>query len=474
MTEPATAPETPETESRVSRKILLAVLAVLVVVLLAMFVVSRSGLDKALVKQQLDAFARSIAENARAQGRDVHFTYEDVAIHGSFSGRHATVINPQLSVKPLPGPTPVKPDDEMQIRTASFDIFPRAMDLSALKLVFDKPIDFVTPTAPEKKLMTVASHDAFTADVALTRQDNRPFITVDEKVPANIDVTYMRIQEARGEEEATPTLVPVFETLHVAQQPGGNMKMSLAQDGSGLGSSQVDMRGITLTPDAQPDGKISIGDITGDWSHVIDAQQRHVIHVTSHVGDVTGPQEILPYAPLSFTMAADYAGPAPQAPADAAAGHPAADATFKLSQFTLSSQQSKLDAKADFTATSADVLPVGTAQVTLSNVPFVLAQLHKYGFLNEENQPLIEDMAALITGSRLEDLKDADININRQHGGAFSIGKTTFEELFAVVLKDSMSKQFNRVPAPVPVPQLPKPGAPAPAKLPVVEEGTRG
>ena len=476
MTEPSsTDPVTPETESGSSRKILIAVVALLLVVLAAAFIVSRSGLDKALVRQQLDAFSTSLTESARKNGRDVHFTYADIAIRGSFSGRHAVVLGPQVTIKPLPGPNgPVKPDDEMQIRTESFNIYARAVDLSALRLSFDKPIDFFDGATAGKKLMTISSASPFTADIALEKQDGRSFLTINEQIPDAIDVNYLRVQQAQGEEEATPTLVPVYETLHITQQSGGSMKLALAQDGSGLGSSSLDLHHIVLTPEVQPEGKIQIDEIVNDWSNTLDAQQQHHIHLAGHLGDVNGPAELLPYAPISVTLAADYDGvTAPQTAADAAAAQAAETSSFKLSKFTIATKESTLDAKADFSAAANDVLPVGNATITLSNVPFVVGELRQYGFLNAENLPLVQDFVLLVTGSRLDELKDTQVDVNRARGGSFTIGKTTFEELFAVVLKHSVAQHLNQpqpsvVPRPLSTPPL------APSQKIHVDEGARG
>ena len=58
--------------------------------------------------------------------------------------------------------------------------------------------------------------------------------------------------------------------------------------------------------------------------------------------------------------------------------------------------------------------------------------------------PILE----LATGQKIADVTDAVIDVKRVRGGAFSIGKTTFEELFATFLKAAMTKNPAVVPAP--------------------------
>ena len=93
-------------------------------------------------------------------------------------------------------------------------------------------------------------------------------------------------------------------------------------------------------------------------------------------------------------------------------------------------------------------------------------------------------------------MKDLDIAIKRERGGAFQIGKTTFEELFATILKQAMqsksggaviipsSKEVPPAPtvpntvAPAPqsklVPQLPPADKPRLSPIEVRDSGVRG
>ena len=91
-----------------------------------------------------------------------------------------------------------------------------------------------------------------------------------------------------------------------------------------------------------------------------------------------------------------------------------------------------------------------------------------------------------VTGSAPEQLKDVVIPVERARGGSFKIGNTTFEELFAVFMKQAIdtkaaqpeegahpADQQGAVNPPL-VPQLPAADKPKSAPIEVPDHGVRG
>lgn len=465
MTEQTPAPEEKATTSK--RKYILLVVGVVMLALLAGGIfASRMGLDKALVRQRLDALATRLHEEGKKEGRDITLRYKDVAIVGSFSNRHAVIVAPELSIKPLQETgKKTDPAENLIVRTDEISVYPRAVDLSKVKLHLEKPIDFLDASDESRKLLAVSSAQGFEIDIAQSEKDNRPYLEVTHDVPTEIELEYLREKQAQGEEDATPEIVAVYETLKITQAAGGVAKSNMAQDGSGLGSSEVKLSDIALIPQVQPEGAIRIADVSGEWTHVLNEKKHHALTAKLHVGDITAEEGVLPYAPISLTLDAEYEGAAPQTAQDLSAIR-AQESSLKLHKFALRTKQAKFAATADFIANATDVLPVGMATLTLSNVPFVLAELQKYGLLDSRGKALLDEVLSLTTGTPIAEMKDAEIEISRARGGSFAIGKTTFEELFATVLKHSLSRPAT-APAPKPVPA-------APEKDIKVEEGARG
>lgn len=464
MTDETAAPEVKERS--IARRVLVIALLVIAAIILVGFLASRSGLDKALLRQRLDAFAADLAAKGVKDGRDVQFTYRDIEITGNFSNRHAVILSPQLSIKPLDGQAANAPaGDDLIVRTDEVAIYPKAVDLSEVTVRLAKPIEFLDAADASRKLLTISSAEPFDAEVERHTRDARDYLTVTHTMPTSIDLTYLREKQAEGQEDATPTIVPVYETLTLTQAAGGIIRTDMAEDESGLGEAQVKLSDLVLTPEVEPEGAIRIATISSDWKHSLNEKNHHVVDVKMQVGDITAAPEMLPYAPLALVLDATYEGAAPQTAQDLAAIR-AQESSIKLNRFALTTKEAQLTATADFVASATDILPVGMANIAITNVPYVLAELRKFGLVNPGNEPLIADIATLVTGTPYTEITDATIEINRVRGGSFAIGKATFEELFATVLKNSMQRRMNSVPVD-PVEQKDVPAI-------TTEEGLRG
>ncbi|MES2984812.1 MAG: DUF2125 domain-containing protein [Pseudomonadota bacterium] len=474
------------------RGLVLPVAALIVVIAVGGFVASRAGLDKALVKQQVDNFIVQMKERGRAQGRDIDITYGDLEVVGSFASKHVVIHNPAMAVKPIERkpavPGAQKKIDAVVVTTPTLAIYPRAVDLSSLRIQLAEPINVAAEEAPEKSLLKVTSNVPLQFDVSKTTKENVEYTDVAYESPSQMDFVYLREEQAKGEEEKTPSLVPVYDTLHIATAQGSGMSSSMAGDASGLGKANINFKDLVITPQAAPEGAIKIAEVTADWSNALNEQKLNVISMTSKVGPVTSDNTAAPYLPVTLQLDATYEGTLPKTP-EAIAASKAQESLLKLKMFSLTTKDASLSATADFTASAADVLPVGKATITLTNTPYVLAELHKQGVLNEANTALMGTVLQLVTATPLDQLKDATIPIERARGGAFKIGQTTFEELFAVFLKQAMQNKAGAAPtivvpegatvtppagqAPL-VPQLPAADKPKAAPIAVPDHGVRG
>ena len=419
------------------------------VLVVAGVVVSRSGLDKALLRQQMDAFATALHTNGERQGRDVTLTYGEVGIEGSFSKKHGIVHDVKLTIKPMhPNGVSAPGDESLVVSTPIAEVYPKSVDLSALQVQLPQPLDFTSEREPEKKLLTITTNTPLTLDVVQAQENTVDTLALKHSFPTQIDFTYLREHQAEGAEDATPTIVPVYKKLTMTLAPGGVVQSKFTVDGKGLGQGNVDLRDIQLQPESVPNGAVKINEIVGNWSNSINDKKRRIAALKLHVGDITASPDMLPYTPISLAVDATFDGldgqPAPQ---DVAA-ITAPQSVIKLSQFALSTKDAKLTAQADFVTNSGDILPEGTANITLTNVPYVLKELRDNGIVNAQNEVMVVPILELATGQKIADVTDAVIDVKRVRGGAFSIGKTTFEELFATFLKAAMTKNPAVVPAP--------------------------
>lgn len=461
------------------------------------FFASRMGLDKALVKQQVDAFIASAESKAKESGRDLKITYKDLEVVGSFTKKHVVLQAPELVVQPSGAAAMADgaKQDAVKIATEKLEIFPQSADLSSLRIEAPAPFTVTDMAAPEKLLLTVTSNAAPALTVARSKQGEIEYSSLDYRAPGQMEFKYLKeadaeiameeaVEAAEGTSEeaakAEAAPAPTYETLTVAMAAGSGFKANMAQDKSGLGTASLDITDLVMTPSQSPESAVKAPKIKGEWSNALNEKKLNVVKALLEAGPITSADAALPYQPVTVAIDGAFEGPITNTP-EAVANAPAQSAVMTLKTFKIETKDSTLNASANFTASASDMMPVGSATLSLSNVPYVLAELRKVGMVNDSNGPMIEAMLQKITGSPIAELTDVNIAIDRPKDGAFKVGSTTFEELFAVMLSHAMSGQQapaagtpDAAPAPSHTPQLPPADAPRAAPIEVPNHGDRG
>lgn len=455
--------------SRISKKLASILLAVAVLGV-AVVLLLRSGIDRDQLQKQVDAFATSLHERAEQHGRDVTLTYGAIDIEGGLTQRHGVIRDVKLTIQPMDSSGTDK-NVPLVVGTAVVEIYPDSADFSAVEIRLPQPIDFTNEGDSAKKLLTVKADIPLTLALAQMEKDATKYLDLTHNVPTKTELTYLREQQTRGEEDETPELVPVYKTLTVTAAPGGEIRSHTSMDDQNLGVIAVNIKGLRLLPEGVPNGEIDIAEILLDSSKLVNEKGQTVGALKVRVGEITAAAEFLPYAPISLTVDGSYESA--KTPQDLAAIASSA-ASVKLSDFTLTTKEAKLMAKGDFTSKSSDILPEGAANITLTNVPYVLKELRENGVVNDTNEGFVVPVLEMTTGQKIADITDAVIEIKRSQGGAFAIGKTTFEELFAAMLKNALAQaQPKPITAP-PAATSPEKKAPGKDGARMLEDSARG
>jgi hypothetical protein len=474
------------------RSLVLPIGGAILLLLLLGFFASRAGLDKALVKQQVDDFIVQLKEKGEARGRNVVLSYKEIDVAGGLLDKHVVILEPVLSIQPLhpessQGAGEKQSIDALRFTTAALHIQPKSSDLSALQVVAKDPIGVASIAEPEKPLLTLTASEAFKVDIGQLTEANEQFTATQMTLPAELKFVYLRETQAEGQEDTTPTLVPVYETLTLNTAPGGTVSGLIAQQESELGEIKVALADIVLTPEKAPEGSIRIARFDAQISNRTNEKAMHVMKAFAAIGPVTSAAADMPYQPIQLNLDATFEGAAPQTPQAAASAAPQ-EAIMTLKQFSLTTKDASVQATANFTSSAGDVLPVGNATLSLSNVPYVLAELRSQGILDAASDAMVGAVLERISGLPLAELKDLTIPIERAKGGAFKIGNSTAEELFALLLQQALQQPGAVTAAPVDgvesedqgavdvplVPQLPDADAPKAAPIAVPDPSVRG
>lgn len=435
--------ETAPRRSNHSRRIIIGTLSVVVLLIAAAILASKTGLDRALVRKQLEAISAQIKAGAAAQGRDVTFTYGEVEIAGSFGSKHAVIHQPVLEMKPLEAEGFTQPEGDapktLRITSDSMHVYPEGSNLSAVRVEMPQPIDFTTIEEPEKKLLTLSSDTPLAVRYATTTLNNAPVERLQFTAPEETKFTYLREQVAQGPEEQTPTITPVYETL-VLNMDSGEGELTLHRDRSGLGEAMLEMKNVRIAPQSAPkEGLVTIDQISSQWSNERNAQNLNVVNSRFMVENINADPALLPYAPISASAEVIYEGALPTSQEELASMQ-AQQSAFKLKTFNISTKDATFSANADFVATAEDRLPVGMANVTVTNLPFIMGELKKFSLVSDDREQIIATLLQQVTGTPYGEMKDVVVDVQRTRGGSFKIGQSTFEELFATLLQASLGK----------------------------------
>lgn len=476
MTE--TTPNAPSSKPRSLTPLI--VLGILLIVILG-FVASRQGIDRALVKQALDNLAAQLKERGNAQGSDFTLTYGELEVTGGFTNKHVVVHDPVLEVKPKAGVAVSSPVGRtapkgLRISTEKAEIYADASDMSSVRVDFPSMINFVGIDDQEKSLLKISANEPLEFTSTQQKEGDALHQIVAFKAPTNMELTYLRESQAKGEEDKAPTVTPVYETLNVASSSGSGFSSDMLADGSSVGVAKVYFNNLVLTPKETPQNAIRIGEVTGEWSNLLNADKSNSLRAALKFGPVASDSKDVPYLPVMLDFDASYTGPSMHGPEAGQASAAPMQSVMTLKGLSLTTKDAKLSGAANFTASAGDVLPVGSARLTLTNVPYVLGELRKYGIVNPQNEQGISDVISKIAGVPIAQVKDLDIPIQRPQGGSFRIGNATVEELLALLMKGAMQQQGQTAPAtsaPI-APKLPDANRTKSAPIPIKDPSTRG
>ncbi len=429
------------------QKLLLPVLIGLVVILVVGFLVSRAGLDKELVKRKLDETIAVIKEKGRAQGRDIDIRYGELEVAGGTLDKQVIVHQPVLTIKPLDR-EPLKPNeaakpDSLVVTSEMLVITPKSLDMSSLLFSLPKPVDVAAEQAPQTSLLKIESNTPIEATVTQKTVGGLPHTAVTHALPTTIDLIYLRERHAEGVEDAAQTITPVYETLTLTMDAGGLVNTEFTTDGSLLGAADVALSNLKLIPKAAPEGTISVATVKGHWSNALNENNVNALNVSAEFGPVSAAEGLMPSAPLYFGMDFGFEGVLTKHTKQAVSKEEAGKATINLKKLTFTSKDAGLSAQGMFSALPSDMLPVGSGNIKVTNVPATLALLRSNGMIEESNEGVTLSVLEKAAGAPLETLTDVDIPIQREKGGQFVVGKTTFEEIMSIVLQQMMRNKMS-------------------------------
>jgi hypothetical protein len=431
------------------KKFILPVFLLVVAIGAGAYFASKAGLDKALFKQALDGWIEQSEKRAAADGMDLKIAYDEVTIAGGFTDRHAVIHNLRAT-KTTPEATPA----EVTYRTADVLFFPKDADFKSFTLRLPTPLEKME-NGQSEVTASLVSETPLVIEVEPITRNGENYQQISHQIPAKLTIKYLVGQDATGAEEATPTLTPRYESVEITSE-NGMVNYLTHEQTLLLAQTSFLANNIRIVPIGNEQKTVTIAAISSNFEDNLNPKENNKMMLDFTLDNLVAKDEYISNTPISLTVNFAYQGAMPETPEQLAAATPQ-QTSFKLSNFALHTKAAKLDATADFVASSDDILPVGTATVTLTDIPAWRTILTEAELSDVKIEEVANTFLLRATGQRLVDAKDVTIDVNRARGGAFEVGKTTLEEVMAIVFGGM------RTPLDAPVPVVPAPAA-APQK----------
>lgn len=409
-------------------KFVLPVILVIAGVAALGYFASKAGLDKALVKREVDAWIERSKQHAAAEGYELSITYSDVSIEGGLTDGHARISD--MTIITVPTAEGKAGENSVTLTTAEVNLEPRSANLRNVDVVLPKPVRLFEGTNAHETI-ALSANEPLTFEVKQIDRRGKAYNRIAHSFPDVVELRLLAGKDAAGKEEETPDLTPRYDVLNIVLD--GEGQVTTSNERSDIGDSELNLRNIVVTPVGHEEGTVKVAGFRSVWSNELNENNLNVINAELALEDVTANPEFLPYAPINANLKLHFEGAMPSTPEEFASIRTQQTA-FKLSEFSFFTKDAGISATADMVASSEDILPVGMANLSLTNVQEWRKILKETNALNDKDEQVINTLFIRIAGETLPAAKDVSIDIQRAREGSFQIGHITFEELLAILM----------------------------------------
>lgn len=374
--------------------------AVVVIALLGYFT-SRAALSVEMVNARLSAWGDVMKESAARKGYDASFTYGTVSIEGGLFSKRAVVADPKLTLS----------RNNKLVRsftTSVFEIQPDTGEMEKLRLVFAAPLTMKLEDEASQRFEAVS--------------------------PIEVEVT--KVPNGQAYEAFVPTQVNIFKGGDGADSiPSMTFETKLGSKVTGfIGSdSEEYTQHITLLPStlkmADRTMRVASLDVTAEAAKEDAAR---MTHYEAKIGkfETTGIFSVI--TPLDIV--ADVDRETASVLADDEQEHHK-DNTYFFNALSMYSGTSELKLTGKFDVAKGEILPMGSAEVSLSNVGTLIGRLKAAGTLDDRSVDVSRAILKRIASEWNTKTDTIQFSVEREYGGGFYLGDVTFEELLATALK---------------------------------------
>lgn len=398
----AAAPKAARVEESSSNVGLIVFLTAVVVIALLGYFTSRAALSVDMVNARLQVWADAVKESAARKGYDASFTHGAIAIEGGLFSKRAVISEPVITFSR-------NGQVARSFATKIVEIQPDSADMDKLRVVFSAPLTIKWDDMEARRFELATSLEV---DVAKTASGQ----SYETFLPTQISVF-----------KAADDGVDAIPYMTIETKLGAKLKGVVGLDNDEY--SQVLSLGQTTMKTADRTTSFSAVEIKSEAAKEDAARLTHY-DVTISKLQTSGVLAV--FAPVDIVANVDKE----MASAISEDEHDAhRDYSYFINDLSFFSGNSTLKVEGKFDVVKDEILPMGSADVTLSQVGTLIGRLKKAGILDDRSEEVTRSIFKRIASKWNTKEDVVQFALEREYGGGFFIGDVTFEELLATALK---------------------------------------
>jgi hypothetical protein len=381
--------------------LLILLLCIITIALIGYFT-SKAALSVQMVESRLSEWSEIVKESAARKGYDASFSYGAISIEGGLFSKRAVIATPKLELsshgKILES-----------FGTAKVELMPENSAMAKMRVVLPAPVKvmqnaktrrYESPVPLEMNVSVVGDGQGYDADF-----------------PMKLNVY--------EEGEAVGAEIP-YATLETAA--GGKISGYI-----GAGAEEYSQR-ITLrkTSYKTADRTLRVENVDVQAEAAKEDAAR-LTHYDIKLGKLYTSGMFSMLSPMDVALDVDRETPSTLV-AQSAGTHK--EVSYFVNSLSITSGSTVLNLTGKFDVMPEEILPLGSAEINVTSVGALLERMRAAGVLDARSLQITRDLLKKVATEWSHKDKDVlKLIVEREYGGGFFIGDTTFEELLALALK---------------------------------------
>ena len=380
--------------------------ALAIFLLLSAIIILPTGAENFLVRAQLDKAISALSN----ESNQFSLLYDDVSVKGLYPAKRIVMLRPRVTVK-TPNGAVVYAFDDAQLNMQSSQLMHWKLELPNSFSIFQNL----------KKIASAKFNGTINADVILAGIGSKSTeITFD--LPSRMVVS-------RDDMPQKPAFISFDE------------KPVLGIKTDALGKPEY-VRATVKNMIAQgpvPDDRYVLEEGNFVYQRSLQPSQKTMQDIELVLNKLEVPYYIHPYGAGTLILRANLIGDYNFS--DDAAGNALQMLTkagdIEILEASYNAKDFGLNLKGNIQTVPAD-MPLGSGQLVVRNVPFVLNEIIENNMLSADRRALLYTALSTMTGDSVSDLKDANIPLEKKSGSELLIGGVTLSSLREAVIKNDV------------------------------------